>query len=73
MYKPQEKPSALKRKHPALQKIKFINFFSMFVGHFYPPGSGSTALLERLEIRENLNDEVTYLRGSPRCPTCPTW
>jgi hypothetical protein len=23
----QEKPSALKREHPILQKIKFINFF----------------------------------------------
>jgi hypothetical protein len=23
----QEKPSALKREHPALQKMKFINFF----------------------------------------------
>ncbi len=27
MSKLQEKPSALKREHPALQKIKFINFF----------------------------------------------
>jgi hypothetical protein len=33
----QEKPSALKREHPALQKIIL---FSMFVGHFCPPGSG---------------------------------
>jgi hypothetical protein len=33
MSKLQEKPSALKREHPALQKIKFINF-SLFVGHF---------------------------------------
>jgi hypothetical protein len=32
--------SALKREHP-LQKMKFINFFSIFVGHFCPPGSGS--------------------------------
>ncbi len=29
----QEKPSAVKREHPALQKIKFINFF-YFVVHF---------------------------------------
>ncbi len=28
------------REHPALQKIKYINFF-YFVGHFCPPGSGS--------------------------------
>jgi hypothetical protein len=31
-----ENPSALKRKHPALGKMKYINFF---VGHFCPPGS----------------------------------
>jgi hypothetical protein len=37
MYKLQEKPSTLKREHPTLQKIKF----SIFVGHFCPPGSGS--------------------------------
>jgi hypothetical protein len=36
----QEKPSALKRQHLALQKRNFINFFSMLVGHFCPPGSG---------------------------------
>jgi hypothetical protein len=30
----QKKPSALKREHPALQNMKFINFFSStFVGH----------------------------------------
>ena len=27
MSKLQEKPSALKREHPALQKMKFMNFF----------------------------------------------
>jgi hypothetical protein len=37
----QEKPSALKREHAALQQMKFINFFSIFVGHFCPLGSGS--------------------------------
>ncbi len=37
----QEKPSALKGEHPAYKKIKFINFFSIFVSHFCPPGSGS--------------------------------
>jgi hypothetical protein len=36
-----EKPSALKREHLALQKIKFILLFSISVGHFCPPGSGS--------------------------------
>ncbi len=34
------KPSALKREHPALQKMKFL--FSNFVGHFFPLRSGST-------------------------------
>ncbi len=27
-------------EHPALQNMKFLNFFSIFVGHFCPPGSG---------------------------------
>jgi hypothetical protein len=27
MYKLQKKPSALKREHPALKNIKFLNFF----------------------------------------------
>jgi hypothetical protein len=37
----QKKPSALKREHPALQNMKFLNFFPIFVVHFCPPGSGS--------------------------------
>jgi hypothetical protein len=41
----QEKISALKREHPALQKMKFINFFYFF-GHFCPPGSGSKDPIE---------------------------
>jgi hypothetical protein len=36
----QKKPSALKKEHPALQSMIFLNF-SIFVGHFYPPGCGS--------------------------------
>ncbi len=36
----QEKPSALKREHPALQKMKILFFFGV-LGHFCPPGSGS--------------------------------
>jgi hypothetical protein len=28
MFKLQEKPSNLKREHPALQKMKFLNFFA---------------------------------------------
>ncbi len=27
--------------HPALQNIKFLSLFSIFVGHFCPPGFGS--------------------------------
>ncbi len=34
----QDKPSVLKREHPALQKMKFIYFF-YFCGSFCPPGS----------------------------------
>jgi hypothetical protein len=32
----QTKPSALKREHPALQNMNFLNF-SIIVGHFCPP------------------------------------
>jgi hypothetical protein len=61
MSKLEEKPSALKREHPAIQKIKFINFFlCLWVISARPPGqdcesgdgsrdpteSGSTALME---------------------------
>jgi hypothetical protein len=41
MSKLQEKPSALKREHPALQTMKFPDLFYIFVGHLFPPGSGS--------------------------------
>jgi hypothetical protein len=41
MAKLQGKPLALKRERPALTKLKFINFFSIFVGHFCPLESGS--------------------------------
>ncbi len=41
MSKLQKKPSALKRGHPTLQNMNFYKFFSTFVGHFCPPGSGS--------------------------------
>jgi len=29
-----KKHSALKREHPALQNMKYLNFFSTFVGHY---------------------------------------
>ncbi len=39
----QEKPSAPKREHPALEKheIQISSLFPIFAVHFYPPGSGS--------------------------------
>jgi hypothetical protein len=36
----QEKPSTLKREHPALQNMKIL-YFLYFVGHICPPGSGA--------------------------------
>jgi hypothetical protein len=41
MSKLQEKPTALRREHQALQNMEFLKFFSIFVGHFCHPGSGS--------------------------------
>ncbi len=49
MSKLQEKPSALKREHPALQKLNLLIFF-MFVGLFCPPVSGAGCIL-RIRIR----------------------
>jgi hypothetical protein len=36
MPKLQEKPSALKREDPALQKMKILSFFQFFFGSFLP-------------------------------------
>jgi hypothetical protein len=44
----------LKREHPVLQNIKFLNFFIFFVGLFCPPGSGS-ALPVRIRIQPGIN------------------
>ncbi len=45
-HKLQEKLSALKGEHPALQNMKILYLlFSKFVGHSCPPGSGSTTLV----------------------------
>ncbi len=41
MSKLQKKTSALRRGHLTLQNMNFYKFFSTFVGHFCPPGSGS--------------------------------
>jgi hypothetical protein len=58
MSKLPEKPSALKREHPAIQKINFVNFFlwlGIIFGLLDPDpdcesgyGSGSTALLKMM-------------------------
>ncbi len=37
----QKNTSALKREHPTLQNMIFLNFSSTFVGHFCPPESES--------------------------------
>jgi hypothetical protein len=47
----QEKPLALKREHPALQKMKSINFFQFFLSFLpfwirFRSGFGSTLLVE---------------------------
>ncbi len=43
MSKLQKKPSALKREHPSLQNMKFLDFFLLWwmVSQFFPPGSRS--------------------------------
>jgi hypothetical protein len=47
MAKLKEKPSTLKRKHPTLQEMKFINFFLCLWVFFCPPsGSGSRDPIE---------------------------
>ncbi len=38
----QEKLSTLKKEHSAHKSMKFLHFFPIFVGHFCPPGSGSS-------------------------------
>jgi hypothetical protein len=45
----QEKPSALKREQPTLQKMKFLNFF-YFCGSLLTPGSGSETLSTGQEL-----------------------
>jgi hypothetical protein len=44
IFKTQEKPSALKREYPGLQKMKFSNSFLFFEGHLCPSVSSSTTL-----------------------------
>ncbi len=71
MSKLQEKPSALKREHPALQKMKFINFF-MFWGHFCPTGSrsghGSRDPIESGRIHRTACHSFVMFYGYPFSP-----
>jgi hypothetical protein len=80
MSKLQDKPSALRREHPALQKMKFINFFYV-CGSFLSSwiriqsGSGPTALTVSLyklatpQVRRTkttcLFSVSSFLFGSP--------
>ncbi len=61
MSKLQKKPSALKRGHPTLQNMNFYQFFSTFVSHFCPPGSGSGF---RIRIRIHWPDWIRIRSGS---------
>ncbi len=70
----QEKPSALKREHPALQNMKLLNFFefSIFCGHFclFRSGSGSSRSNSKRILIQNtactvptiptINDDVSH-------------
>ncbi len=53
MSKQQEKASALKREHPALQKMKFIN------GSFLPSWIGGSGLRIRIHSTAELDLEIT--------------
>ncbi len=53
----------LKRGHPTLQNMNFYQFFSTFVGHFCPPGSGSGFRI-RFRIRIHRPDWIRIQYGS---------
>ncbi len=55
-----KKPSALKRKHPALQNIKFLNFFN-FCRSFLP-----SWIRIRIRIRNPDTDPLTWLNPDPK-------
>jgi hypothetical protein len=65
MSKLQEKPSALKREHPALQKMKFINFvlclwvtFALLV----PDPDSESGSTDLIESGSTTNPEPCFLR-----------
>jgi hypothetical protein len=60
MSKQQQKPSALKREHPALQEMKFINLFYV-CGSFLLSGTGSTDLIESGSGSETPTAELGYV------------
>ncbi len=61
MSKVQETPSTLKREHPALQNMKFLHFsYSIFVGYFFPTGSGSGSSRPNLMRIRIHNTAYTY-------------
>ena len=66
MSKLQEKPSAFRREHSALQDMKFLNFF--FVGHFCPPPDPDPLTLlnpdTALKHCSNLNNIFIYRIGT---------
>ncbi len=77
MPKLEEKPSALKREHSALQTMKFLNFFSIFVGHFFlfrpvfgfgiqihwPDWSGSRYLSEYIDDQVPIGQSCSLMNG----------
>ncbi len=80
MSKLQEKPSALKREHPTLQKIKFIYYFLCLLAIFAlldpDPGtieSGSTALVGRSMLLMRIRIQRLLLLVSSTKQTFLLW
>ncbi len=66
-----KKPLALKTEHPALQNMKFLSLFFIFVGPFCPSGAGSG-----FRIRIHRPDSIRIQSGSGsetpgRAPSVP--
>jgi hypothetical protein len=64
MSKLEKMPLALKREHPTLKNMKFLNFF-YFCGSLLPPGSGTTDQIESgsATLFETIHN-YTYMRRS---------
>jgi hypothetical protein len=58
-----EAPSALKREHPALQKMKFINFFLFLWVYFalLDPGPGTSLNLDPIRIHNTVFQHIRKL------------